>query len=216
MNWQGLSISSSFPTSRRPIYIHPLTLMSRKNKDTAYPEMFDGVKKVILKHNHDKILVHTVSYDLNKYLFDALSSVELNCNIFTYSTSQDKQQAVDRFLYDNPLFHQGSVLLAPSLERGIDLSEDQCRVIIVCKLPFPSLGTKQVSARLHSKGGQLWYNVKTIRSLVQMTGRGMRSADDYCESYILDKQFITLVWRRSKHLLPKWWKDALVWDAGQL
>lgn len=213
MNWHGISITSAFPITRRPIYIHPIAAMSRKNKDEAYPVVAFGIERIIARHDSNKVLVHTVSYDLNSYIQSMLINRGIR-NIFTYSSSAEKQSAVDRFLYQPS--GTTTVLLAPSLDRGIDLPQDQCRAIVVCKLPFPSLGTKQVSARLHSKGGQLWYNVKTIRSLVQMTGRGMRSVDDYCESYILDKQFITLVWRRNKHLLPKWWKDALVWNAGQL
>lgn len=214
MKWTGLSITSSFPPTRRPIYIYPTAAMSRKNRDNAYPIIAQAVCKVIENNSHHKGLIHTVSYDLNSYLFTYLSQHE-NSNILTYSASKEKQAAIDKFLYSEAT-HKGTVLLAPSLDRGIDLPETDCRYIVVCKVPFPSLGTKQVSARLHSKGGQLWYNVKTIRSLIQMTGRGMRSENDFCESYILDKQFITMIWRKSKHLLPKWWKDALVWDKGVL
>jgi Rad3-related DNA helicase len=49
-----------------------------------------------------------------------------------------------------------------------------------------------------------------------MTGRGMRHELDMCETYILDSQFIKGVWRKNKHLLPSWWRDALVWDKGVL
>lgn len=192
--------------------------MSRKNKDNAYPLIAEGIYRIINKHHTDNGLIHTVSYDFNNYLYEYLQKKGVK-NIFTYSSSQLKQAAIDKFIYDNKLplaTHTGSILLAPSLDRGIDLPQTDCRFIVIPKIPFPSLGTKQISARLHSKGGQLWYNVKTIRSLVQMTGRGMRSADDQCSSYILDKQFIELVWRKNKHLLPSWWKDALVWDAGSI
>jgi Rad3-related DNA helicase len=44
----------------------------------------------------------------------------------------------------------------------------------------------------------------------------MRSADDYCESYILDKNFLDNVWRRNRNLIPQWWADALVWNRGVL
>ena len=96
------------------------------------------------------------------------------------------------------------------MDRGIDLSYDLCRVVIVGKVPFPNLGDKQVAARLYSdkKHGQLWYAVATVRSLVQMCGRAMRAPDDRCTIYILDSQFERL-YKEWKHLFPTWWREAL-------
>ena len=51
--------------------------------------------------------------------------------------------------------------------------------------------------------------MQTVRSLVQMTGRAMRHEDDTCEIYIIDAQFMENVWKKSKHLLPEWWKEAI-------
>lgn len=204
MTYSTVTIPSSFPPSSRPIYIHPIAPMSRKNKDSAYPLVTTALGKVLNRHPEDRCLVHTVSYDLNNYTREALTRAGFGGRLVTYTTSDTKQRAIDRYLHTPK-----SVLLAPSLDRGIDLPGNDCRVIVVCKIPFPSLGDKQISARLYSKGGQAWYSVKTVRSLIQSTGRGMRSDDDYCESYILDAQFIAMVWRKNKHLLPQWWKDAL-------
>jgi ATP-dependent DNA helicase DinG len=210
-SWGGISVPSTFDPARRPIYVHAVAEMTRKNEDYARPLIASAIEKVVLRHPSDKILVHTVSYALNRYVEDHLRQSDGLFRLVTYNAATEKQRAIDRYLST-----EGSVFLAPSLDRGIDLPGDDCRVIVVCKVPFPSLGDKQISARMHSKGGQQWYAVKTIRSLVQMTGRGMRSADDYCESYILDKMFISQIWRRNRNLLPKWWSDALVWSRGVL
>jgi ATP-dependent DNA helicase DinG len=204
-----VTVPSTFPPERRPIYIYPVASMSRKTKDDAYPIMAEAVEKVVNKHPDDKVLVHTVSYDFTRYLQGTLAG--LSSRLVAYHSAGDKQRAIDHYLYQ-----PSSVLLAPSLDRGIDLPQDSCRAIVITKVPFPSLGDKQVSARLHSPGGQTWYNVRTIRSLVQMTGRGMRSEDDYCESYILDRNFLDMIWNKTRHLLPSWWKEALVWNKGVL
>lgn len=210
MSYSGISVGSSFPVSQRPIRVYPIAAMSRKNKGSAYPQMLDAITIILSNHEGENGLIHTVSYDLNTYLFDHL--IQKHTNLITYRSSSDRQQKIDQFIYTV----EPTVMLAPSLDRGIDLPDNTCRFIVICKIPFPSLGTKQVSARLYSKGGQLWYNVRTIRSLVQMTGRGMRNENDYCVSYVLDKQFVTLIWRRNKHLLPDWWKAALAMNSGVL
>lgn len=209
--WNGISVPSTFDPSRRPIYIHPIVAMSRKNEEHARPLIAQAISRVIAKHPDDRILIHTVSYALNRYVENQVRQTDQLFRVVTYNAATEKQRAIDTYLAT-----PAAVFLAPSLDRGIDLPQDDCRVIVICKVPFPSLGDKQISARMHSKGGQQWYAVRTIRSLVQMTGRGMRSAEDYCESYILDKQFLDNIWRRHKNLLPVWWQQALVWNRGVL
>jgi ATP-dependent DNA helicase DinG len=208
LTYSGVSIPSSFPVTSRPIYVFPSAYMAKKQQAVEAPKVRDAIKKLLTERTPGRVLIHTVSYDLNGYLYDELRSLRAS---FTYKDSKGKDAAL-RAYRDN----DSAVLFAPSLERGIDLPHDFCRHIIIPKVPFPNLGDKQVSARLYSRGGQLWYSVLTVRSLVQMTGRGMRDASDQCNSYILDTQFISNVWKRSKHLLPGWWADALVWNAGSL
>ena len=210
-SWGSVSVPSTFDPARRPIYLHPIAAMSRKHEEIARPAIAQAIEKVISRHPNERILIHTVSYSLNTFVEDTLRQGAGLFRVVTYHSAAEKQRAIDTYLATD-----GAIFLAPSLDRGIDLPHDDCRVIVVCKVPFPSLGDKQVSARMHSKGGQQWYAVRTVRSLVQMTGRGMRSEDDFCESYVLDKLFIENIWRRHRNLVPRWWADALVWNKGTL
>jgi Rad3-related DNA helicase len=77
-------------------------------------------------------------------------------------------------------------------------------------VPYPNLGDVQVSRRLYSASdGPLWYSVQAIRSIVQATGRGMRSSTDHCECYILDANFGRL-FTEYNDLFPSWWREAIV------
>jgi len=211
LRYGTITVPSTFDPSRRPIYVHPIASLTRKNESDALPLISQAVVKVAVKHPDDKILVHTVSYKLTDHLLKVLNKEGFAKRAISYHSAAEKQRAIDRYI-----FGDASILLAPSLDRGIDLPDDDCRVIVVCKVPFPNLADKQISARLHTRGGQSWYSVRTVRSLIQMTGRGMRHDQDYCESYILDKSFVDQIWRRHRNLLPKWWTDALVWNRGIL
>lgn len=211
LRYGTISVPSTFSPAQRPIYIHPVAALTRKTELDALPLISAAVVKVASLHPNDRILIHTVSYKLTTHLQSHLDSTGFALRTLSYKSASEKQRCIDRYLTT-----PASILLAPSLDRGIDLPQDDCRVIIVCKVPFPNLGDKQISARMYTPGGRTWYAVRTIRSLVQMTGRGMRSETDSCESYILDKSFIDQIWRRHRHLLPKWWADALVWDRGIL
>lgn len=203
-HWSLVRMQSTFPKENRPIRVTPVAEMTKKNREQAWPKMAEAITEILRRHPTERVLIHAVSYDLASYLFDNARDPRMG----VYSSSIEREAALEHYRRT-----PGAVLVAPSMDRGVDLPYDQCDVVVIPKIPFPNLGDKQVSARLYSPGGQLWYAVQTIRTLVQMTGRGVRSADDTCISYILDKTFITNVWKKSRHLLPDWWSEALDWQA---
>ena len=96
------------------------------------------------------------------------------------------------------------------MDRGVDLPEEECRVVVICKMPYPDLGDTQISRRVHaSKDGDNWYAHKTISTIVQMAGRGVRSDKDFAVTYILDEQF-RRVYDDHRVLFPAWFKEAVV------
>ena len=201
-------MASTFPPENRPIYVRPVANMVFKERETAWPEMIKGIRWAIDRHPEDRILVHTVSYAFSKYCEENLTNT--GRTIMTYTRAGEREAALKRFKRV-----PGAVLLASSMDRGIDLPEDDCRVVIVTKMPFLSLKDKQVSKRMYAPGGQLWYQVQTLRILVQMTGRHVRSEKDVGYTYILDRQFVSNVWKSGQRLLPQWWKDSLDWSGGR-
>lgn len=203
--WAVVHLDSTFPVENRPVFIEDVASVTNKTKEKAWPMMTDALGEIIDDNPGVRILVHTVSYALTKHLQDSLRCDSRDrTSIMSYRNAQDRERVLEEFLEVDD-----AVLLAPSFERGIDLPEEDCQVIVIVKVPYPYLGDKQIGARLRGKGGQNWYAVQTVRAIVQMTGRGMRSTEDWCDGYILDSQFKRL-YRDNKHLFPKWWRDALV------
>jgi ATP-dependent DNA helicase DinG len=204
-HWEVVQVPMTFPRENRPIKIIPVAEMSRKNKDEAWPKMAKTIKAIAEKHLDDRILVHSVSYDLTRYLVDFLPPDR----VVTYTSAAEREPALQRYL-SKP----GSILVAPSMDRGVDLPGDACRVQVICKLPFPYLGDKQISTRLYStKGGQTWYLIQCIRSFVQMTGRGVRNETDFAVTYILDKAFQNNLYKKGRRLLPKYLDEAIDWSG---
>lgn len=196
--WVTVDVPSVFPVENRPIYIEPVANMTAKTKETAWPRATKRVEEIAFWHD-ERILVHTVSYALATQMADNLGP-----RAITYRSAKEREPALAKFRSST-----NGILLAPSFERGVDLPYDECRVVVVAKIPFPYLGDKQINKRLYSKGGRGWYAMTTVRSLVQMTGRAMRHEDDTCEIYVIDAQFVENIWKKSKHLLPEWWKTAI-------
>lgn len=204
-DYEVVHVPSSFPPENRPVYPLPLADMSRKGKERGeWERCARGVRLVLEHHPDERVLVHTVSYQLADLIVRACD--DMRERLVTYRSAGERDEALGRYSQMG-----NGVLIAPSMDRGVDLPDDLCRVMVVAKLPMPYLGDQQVSARLRADGGDLWYTLSTIRSLVQMTGRGVRHAEDKAITYILDRGFLSNLGRYDRYL-PDWWTEALVTD----
>lgn len=202
--WDVVTVPMTFPVENRPIRVGRVASMTYKNKDEATPKIVEAVEAIVRRHEGERVLVHSVSYELTNKILNGLLDVQREGrNVVSYTNGRQRDGALEKYLAE-----EGSVLVAPSMDRGVDLPGDACRVQVITKVPYPSLGDQQVSARLHSPGGQSWFNVGTVRTLVQMVGRAVRSEDDYAVCYVLDSNFTERVWGRNKRLFPKWFREA--------
>ena len=204
-DYEYRQIPSPFDLKKRPVYYCPIANMNKKNIDdgTAVPKMLDAVDKLLKKYANVKILIHTANYNLAEAIRKDQFETKHNKRIIWHD-SEDRADQLDAFKTSpDPL-----VMLSPSFDRGVDLPDDLCRCIIIVKMPYLNLGDQQVAARVKAAGGDQWYVYKAIQTVMQMTGRGVRNEQDYCETWILDQQFTSLL-GRTRQYIPKWWLDAI-------
>jgi ATP-dependent DNA helicase DinG len=203
-SYEVVTVPNTFPVEHRIVKFKPVADMARKHGEAAKAKVANATALIAARHPNDRMLVHTVSYDLASVVVDKLKP--LPRSVLSYTSAQNRASALATFRRS-----PGAILVAPSMDRGIDLPDDACRIQVIAKVPFPFLGDRQVAARLHSPGGQGWYTVQTIRTIVQMCGRAVRSADDWAVTYILDSQFQHQVWSRGRGLFPTWFSEAIEW-----
>lgn len=209
-DYDTVHVPMTFPVENRRVIMAPVANMSYKemNEGTAIDDSAYAIQTIIRQHPDDRILIHTVSYQLSQrlhYLLTRGAYKVPNRSILTYDTGRGRESALAQFKQT-----KGAVLLAPSMERGIDLPDDLCRVQVIAKVPFPSLANRQVSTRANmGNAGRTWYAVQTIRDIVQMCGRGVRHKRDWCTTYILDRQFAKNLYAKNKSLFPEWFKEAV-------
>lgn len=211
--WRLVKCPSTFKPENRKVIVWPVASMTFKGKDESIPKLVEAVTTICKDNPDDRILVHSTSYSLTNEIVGGLRfayGVGGNCRrmTVTYTESRGKDEALARYLAVS-----NAILVAPSLDRGIDLPGDACRVQIICKVPFLNLKDKQVSARLYGTGraGKVWYAVNAIRTIIQMTGRAVRSEDDYATTWILDRQFVDNLYSGYRNLIPNWWREGLQW-----
>jgi len=196
-----MRLDSPFPVENRPIYYKPVVNLTRKTMDIELPVLALEINDILEKYPAQKILIHTVSYKVRDYL---LSHLAAQWRLVTHD-SRTREMALEDFKSSKePL-----VMLSPSFDRGVDLPiADNVGAILVCKMPFMDLSDPQIKARMGLPDGARWYALKAGQTLVQQTGRSVRSKDQRCDIYILDSQFSRLR-RQLLDVLPRWWLTAV-------
>lgn len=204
----GIVVPSSFPPSSRKVRIIPTGSLSKRSPESERAAVFEKLSSIVRDHTDERVLVHSVSHRLaneaRQALERSLRTGGHERQLFSVEDGADRERVVSGWLGS-----RDGVFLSPSMDRGVDLKGDLCRVQVILKVPFPNIGDKQVEARVYrTKGGRLWYAVETTRTLIQATGRVTRSEEDWGQTYILDQEFLRF-WRQWKGLFPGWWKEAV-------
>jgi len=189
------NLKSTFPVKRRPIYFVPIDYVNRNITDSGKQDLADAIDFILTKirngtpHN---AIIHTTSNWLAEDLME-LCDTEMEL----YNSGQDD------ILYN---FKKKEIhtIISPSLMRGHDFPDDECRINIIAKLPYPNLGEPVVNFRKEEIKG--WYDWKTVIGFIQESGRSTRSKEDYSLTFILDQCFEKYI---KNPLLPDYWKEAI-------
>jgi Rad3-related DNA helicase len=200
-----LRVDSDFPVKNRLINIWPAGSMSYKNVETTTPKLVRYIEKVLDKHKDDKGIIHTHSYKLTQAVIAHLQTTKHSGRLVTHDSSPGSREMAVQ-LHVNA--EHPTVLISPSMTEGLDLSEELSRFQVISKMPYPYLGDPFTKARMDHDPS--WYGWQTALTLVQATGRSIRSASDSATTYILDADFDSFMARNSD-ILPQWWKDAIVY-----
>ena len=199
-----IEMPSFFPKENRPINYWPITKIKGNSLQPSQLNLIcNAVDLILTAFPDEKILVDTTSYKLRDAI---LGRTRFSGRFITHNSGDGKFVSREEALRQFISTREPKVLISPSMGRGVDLRDDLCRVVIIIKLPFKSLGDPQVRSRMERDPD--WYTASTADGLVQTTGRGMRHADDYVVSFLLDQQ---MSWFASRNgdFFPDWWKESV-------
>lgn len=205
---EKVRIDFSFDVKRRPIRYwpadYPYTNAEQRSGRPVLNSMASKIEKICNWYPDERILVHTFSHERTKDLYKLINLGDRP--VFFFLNAHDRDAAIRNYL-DTP----GSVLLAAGLTRGYDFKGDDCRVCIIAKTPFADISDRVVSERLRRGPiGQAWFNLMTVRNMVQMVGRGMRAEDDWLVTYLLDRSFESFLRGAKRSYVPPEFKAAFV------
>lgn len=178
-------IPSTFDFNESPIYFFNKFKMSFNEREISFRHLKTVIYSICsTKFKEQKGMIQTGSYEFAKRLYND-APLEIKQRMLVYNGSREKVTMVKLHQMS-----QDTILVGPTLNTGIDLPGDDCRFIIILKVPYPTLMDKLVNAR--NKLYPLWYNSHTSNEIIQGIGRGVRYDGDWCVTYILDACFKTL------------------------
>ncbi|GAH87464.1 unnamed protein product, partial [marine sediment metagenome] len=153
-----------------------------------------------------KGLIHAHSYRFAKAIKNGVPDQRL-----LFHESDSRQDILDEFLKSPP--ETGRVLVAVAMTEGLDLVGDKATFQILLKCPYANYKEDlRIQRRLLELRHNRWYNVRTLKTIIQAYGRAVRSPTDKAAFYILDSDVnrICKQWRRQ---LPKFFREA--YDARE-
>ncbi len=190
---------SPFKKEYRPIHMKLVGPMSKRALWHTAPKTIPILNDILNTHSLDKGLIHTNSYQCQKYITDHIKDQRILAH-----TPNNREEILRMFEdSERPL-----VLVSPSMSEGVDLPYEKCQFQVIYKVPYPYLGDKQINERKNRDPE--WYAYKTVMTLMQAYGRGMRAENDNCDTYILDKNIQNILRNKMfRNLVPKFFKDAI-------
>lgn len=190
---------SPFPVARRPIYYLPTVRMTWRVTNEEIDYWISRMDQLIGERLDRKGLIHAVSYERARLI---CARSKYRRYMLTHEAGQSRA-AVEAFrAMDAPC-----IFVSPAVSTGVDFPHEDCLYQIIGKIPFPDTRDPLTNARCKSDAS--YHTHLAAAKLVQMTGRAMRAADDYCETFILDDQARWFVWKgKEEGVFPDYWLRA--------
>lgn len=201
----------TFEVENRPVIgIQPGIGLSHKVIDDNLPEMVRLLDKTIDQNPDVNILVHTVTYKIANYIME---NSDYRLEMITHN-SRNRIDQLDAFKIRGQMNSDRewgrAIMVSPSFDKAVDLPDDECRVVIVCKLPYPYLGSTVMKSRINQS--KTYYTHETLMTLIQMVGRHIRSEDDWGITYVLDAGFKGFL-KRANDMIPQPIDEAIRFEA---
>ena len=197
--YEYVESDSTFDPSKAPIYIKTKQKINHYNLKKILPNVVKQIKDICAEHEFEKGIIHTHTGFIASYLQSNLDSKR-----FLY---RDQQTRNEEILEQHSKSKNPTVLVSPSLGLGIDLRDDLARFQIIIKAPYLPLGDNRIKKLFEQD--KKWYTNKMLSNVVQQCGRGIRSKQDYCTTYILDSGISDAIIRSRKYL-PNYFIDRFV------
>lgn len=196
--FEYIEYPSTFPVDRRPVTFIPSVRVQHNWTELDQRTWVNRIDQIIDRRLDRKGLVHCMSYERRNLIL----TYSRHRDIMLANDSSNTRTTVEKFRASNP----PAVLVSPSITTGWDLPEEDCEYAIIAKVPFPD--TRSVITEARTQQDPDYGPYVAMQTIVQASGRGMRSARDRCEVFVVDDHF-KWFYSKYKHFAPAWFRQAV-------
>jgi Rad3-related DNA helicase len=180
--------------ARNPLVHIPTIRLNHRTDGNGKALWLSRIEQILRRHPEERGIVHTVSYARAKFILQ--HTRQQRFRMITHMAKDLVDRVMEFKASRRPL-----VLLSPSLGTGHDFPGDTCRFQVVSKVPYPDTRDRLLKRRAELDPDYISHLAMT--QLVQICGRGMRSADDHCTNYIIDDNISWFI-KRYAQFAPNW------------
>ena len=187
----------SFPLRNRMLYHIPTIRLNFRTGKMEMRQWTSRIDQIIRGRLDRKGIIHTISYGRRDTV---MIGSRFNSHMVSHKR-RDTEAVVRKFKMSEPPL----ILVSPSMSTGWDFPDDQCRYQIIGKIPYPNTTGKIMKARTETDREYTSY--VAMQQLVQACGRGVRSKEDWCETFVIDdniKWFLPTY----KSMAPEWFRES--------
>lgn len=189
---------SPFPVDKRPIWWWEIGVrVNAKISESNLALWAARIDQAIRPRLGRKGIIHTMSYARAKYLREASAYSK---HMILHG-SEGTRRAVERFKQAAA----PAILVSPVMHTGWDFPDEDARWQIIAKVPIPDTRFGIAAARKAHDGD--WAVKRAIDTIMQITGRVNRSAQDLGETIIID-DMMQWLWSRYRSYFAAWWRQA--------
>jgi Rad3-related DNA helicase len=188
---------------RRPVDASWGVNMSYKYQNENVGKLCEKILQTAQKHPENGIIhtTYSLAEKMKKYLVG---------DRFIWHTQDDKEDKLEEFQNS-----EGKILVASGMSEGIDLAGDKYTWQVITKIMYPNMGD-QLIAKWYKEDYE-WILWMTTRTILQQTGRIVRSPEDYGITYIFDSAFGNQAKKRrglciqADKYIPGDYKESIKW-----
>lgn len=194
-----VEMPSTFDPQKAPIIVSSKYKMNNANWEKLMPIFKKSIEDIVNSHKGEKGIIHTHNMNITNYMKENLRG----SRYLVRENGVDNEQILQMHLQND----DDTVIVSPSMTHGVDLKDDLARFQIIVKAPFLPLNSKRIK-KLFNMDPQ-WYANKMLTTVIQAAGRGVRSKDDHCVTYILDGNIVQSILDNASKL-PKYFLKRFV------
>ncbi|NBP16916.1 hypothetical protein EBU95_21470, partial [bacterium] len=197
-DFEYIEVDSTFDSKKSPIYVLAKNKLNARNLHEKLPSICQLITKICESHSNEKGLIHTHTHEITKFL-----QLNLKGNRWLFREPGVTNEDILKIHAES---NQSTVLVSPSMVFGVDLKGKLATFQIVIKAPYLPLLDKRIKKMFELD--KTWYENKMISSFIQACGRGTRSKEDTCITYVLDGNIADVI-IRCKSKIPKCFLDRV-------